>query len=144
MNTKTKIIIGAIVIIGISFYGGYMYGQSSASAATSAAFATRAAGGFGGARGGARTAGGGLVSGQILTVDAQGITVKLQSGGSSIVYVSPSTTVMKTVTGVQSDLVVGKTVTVTGSTNSDGSVNATSVQIRPAQMGTSTPAVPGQ
>ncbi len=143
-TNKTKIIIGTIIIIVISFFGGYKYGQGSALTSSATTFSSRTgAGGFAGSRGN-RAAGGGFVTGQILSIDAQSITVKLPTGGSEIVYVSPSTTIQKTVDGSQNDLTVGGEVTAMGSSNSDGSVSATSVQIRPAQMATSTQTVSGQ
>jgi hypothetical protein len=140
-TNKTKIIIGAIIIIAVSFFGGYKYGQGT-NASSSLATTTRGLG-FGGARGG-RTSGESFVSGQILSMDAQSITVKLATGGSMLVYVSPSTTIQKTVDGSKKDLTVGQDVTAMGISNTDGSVSANSVQIRPATMATSSQTVTGQ
>jgi hypothetical protein len=56
------------------------------------------------------------------------------SSSSEIVLLSPTTQILKSVTGAASDLTVGSEVTITGTTNSDGSVSATSIQIRPAGM----------
>ena len=69
--------------------------------------------------------------GEILSKDAQGITVKLREGGSKIVFLSNTTPVSKSVSGSTQDLVVGTSVVVFGTTNPDGSMTATAVQIRP-------------
>ena len=83
--------------------------------------------GFPGGNGTAR--GGGAVSGSIIAADATSITVKTSDGGTKIVLVSGSTTVAKTSEATQADLTVGQNVIVTGTTNSDGSVTATRVQV---------------
>lgn len=123
-----------VAVGGAGFVGGIKYDQSHA--ASSAQTNTRGdfqrGNGQGGARGG-RGGGnaGGFVSGEILSKDATSITVKLRDGGSKIVFVSDSTQVMKSTQGSIKDLVVGEQVTSMGSTNTDGSVSAQTIQIRP-------------
>ncbi|MFA5358205.1 MAG: hypothetical protein WC310_00050 [Patescibacteria group bacterium] len=75
--------------------------------------------------------GSGFVDGEIIAKDDKSITVKLKNGGSKIVLFSETTTVGKTTDGTVADLEVGKTVMVSGTTGSDGSVAAKSIQIRP-------------
>ncbi len=65
------------------------------------------------------------------------ITVKNMVGGSQVVVLAPSTQYRKAVDGTSTDVAVGSMVTITGATNSDGSLTAQSVQIRAAS---STPA----
>ena len=96
-------------------------------------------GGFAGRRGGG--AGGGFVVGTISSVGTGTITVENAStGASQTVDLSSTSTITKTVAGAISDLGIGTTVSVIGSQNSDGSVQATSVTIRP---NTSAAPVPG-
>ena len=76
--------------------------------------------------------GGGFMAGEILSKDESSITIKMQDGSTKIVLVGSSTQIMKSTTGSSDDLMNGTNVTVTGIANSDGSVTAESVQIRPA------------
>lgn len=124
----------AAVLIGGAFYGGMMYQQNT----------TPARGAFGMMNGtftgqmgrtglnGTRSMGAGVTAGEILSKDANSITLKLQDGSTRIVFTNASTTVMKTSEGALTDLSVGTAVTAIGTTNSDGSVTAQSVQLRPA------------
>lgn len=82
---------------------------------------------------------GGFVSGEIVSADATSITVKDSTGSTKVVYYSGTTTIDKTVTGAAADLTVGLNVTTNGTSNSDGSVAATTIQIRPAGSTTGTP-----
>ncbi|HEV7449512.1 MAG TPA: hypothetical protein VGP13_03160 [Candidatus Paceibacterota bacterium] len=141
--SKNNMILGAVagaVLLGASFWGGMTYAKGSApmrggfAGANGAQFAGRAGAGGTGARG---AAAGGFTAGQILSKDANGITIKMMDGSTKIILVSGSTQVMKQASGTQDDLSVGTNVTITGSANSDGSITAQSVQIRPA--GTATP-----
>jgi hypothetical protein len=144
MNKNKKIglgIVGVIVLIGV-FYGGMIYGKSQ--------IPTRGAQAFdpnnmpSGMPSGIPNAGinnvknragfGGITSGEIISKDDKGITIKLQDGGSKIIFLSTTTTVAKTATGSITDLTVGTQVFVTGTTNTDGSITAQTVQIRPQTM----------
>jgi hypothetical protein len=140
MNKTIALIIGVVLIAGGSFYAGVKYNQSSAkSGARNFQTFGGAQGQFAGRRGtGANAAGAGFLTGTIIAKDDKSITVKSRDGGSKIVFVGNSTMVMKAATGSIVDLSIGQDVTTTGSVNSDGSVTASSVQIRPAGMATST------
>ena len=84
------------------------------------------------------------VAGQIVSVDTNGITVKMQDGSTKIVVIPDSATINKAATGTKSDLKTGETVAVFGTTNTDGSVTAQNVQLNPVMRfgggnGTPTP-----
>ena len=124
---KTKYIITAVILIFISFYAGMSYGKGKATSATTF--------GQGGsqvrtARTGGTRGAGGFITGDILSQDANSITVKLSDGGSKIIFLSASTTVSKSTVGSISDLSVGTGVMVSGKTNPDGSVTAQMIQLR--------------
>lgn len=126
-------VIVAVLVGGGAFYGGMKYAQGKAISNRQQMFGQTGAnigGGFTGGRGGQGATGGGLVSGDIISKDGQSITVKMRDGSSKIVFFSGTTEVGKFVAGTSTDLTVGKTVTIVGKTNSDGSITATSVQLR--------------
>lgn len=132
-------VVAAIILAGGSgFYGGMAYGQNKSAGSAQLSGRMRFQGGAedGTARAErafiGRGQGGGFVAGEILAVDDKSITLKLPDGGSRIVILSDSTSVTKFADGSRSDLTVGASVMVTGSTNSDGSVTARSVQLRPS------------
>jgi len=115
-----------IILIGGAFYGGMLYGK------------TQARPGFTGANGSFQTRinrgnGGNFISGDIISKDATSITLKMpNNGGSKIIFYSGTTQINKSATGTANDLANGTAVSVTGTTNSDGSITAQSIQIRPA------------
>ena len=136
-------IVAVAIIVGVgSFYGGMKYAQSKTMtvARGMGGFANLtpeerqariqqlgAAGGVAGMRGNRN---GGFAAGQILSKDDKSITLKLQDGGSRIIFLSDSTQIMKATKGTTADLMTGEEVTTTGNPNSDGSVTAQTIQIR--------------
>jgi hypothetical protein len=73
-------------------------------------------------------------------MDSSSITVQIPNDGSKIIFLSDSAPITKMASGTRADLVVGETVTATGTTNADGSVTAQSIQIRPAMPENAAPA----
>lgn len=75
--------------------------------------------------------GGGFITGTIVSSDDKSVTVSLKDGGSKTIYISDTTSVLKSSTGKKTDLVNGSTIMVNGTSNQDGSIAAQSIQIRP-------------
>lgn len=134
------LIVALVVVAGGSFYGGMTYGKNTAVSSamqSRGGFQGRNGGSFGAHAGGA----GGAVSGDIISKTDNTMTVKMRDGSSKIVIYSASTPIHEiTQVDVALDqLQVGKSITVTGAANSDGSVTADSIQLRTS----STPAFGG-
>ncbi len=75
---------------------------------------------------------GGFLSGTVAVKNSESITVNTNDGNSHVVLVTPTTNISKSVSGSMNDISIGSTVIVSGTTNSDGSILAKLVQIRPA------------
>src|SRR3989338_8524099 len=136
MNTKIIAgVVGAVVIAGAAFYGGMVYGKSKIPARGQFGSGQFVGGSNGVRMQGARTGsnGGGFTAGEIISKDASSITIKMQDGSTKIVLVGSSIEITKSAAGSVEDLATGINVTVVGTANSDGSVTAESVQIRPAR-----------
>ena len=125
-NQKIIAVVVAVIIIGgASFYAGTMYAKSNK-------FSNRNLPSFANGVGTRGTrVNGSLVNGEILSKDDKSITVKLRDGGSKIIFLTATTPITKTVDGVISDLTIGQQIMATGTANSDGSISAQSIQIRP-------------
>ena len=144
-NTWVSLVIVALVFGAGGFYGGMQYGKNTS--ATAGAVGQGQGQNQGGSgqgqgrlgRGGAGGNRGDVAFGDIIGKDATSITVKLQDGGSKIVFVSSSTDISKFNKGTLNDLAVGTSVMARGTPNADGSLTAQSIQIRPAGAG-----LPGQ
>ena len=145
MNTQHIItmIVATIIIAGASFWGGTTYAQAKTSG-RGGQFAQFVGGQGGrGGNGAFRGGPGGMNAafGTIILKDANSITVQLgapnatstngSASGTKMILVDTSTEVSKTVSGSLSDLKIGESVVASGSVNSDGSVTAQMIQIRP-------------
>jgi len=158
MNKTYPIVIIAVLTGAAGFFGGMQYQKSRQS------FVSRnvgeqgfsqeqrdqmrqqfgGAGGFQGGRNGATRTNGSVASGEIIAKDDNSITVKLSDGGpaspdgvqdgSKIVFYSPTTEVGKFDQGSVDDLSVGKSVLVSGTANSDGSLTAHNIQLRSSSL----------
>ena len=144
MKLERNVVISAALALIIGLGIGH-YTAGNASAAT-----TRS--GFGGGtrvtfqgRGG-NQANAGFVAGSIAKMDSESVTLSTRDGSSHLILFTPDTSVLKSVEGTTTDLKIGQDVVVTGSTNSDGSVSAQTIQIRPAGSpsapGTNAPMIP--
>lgn len=127
-----------IALIGgaVGFLGGWQYGKSKnlASAGRNNQFGGMMGSNPAGPRNGFGQNGVNRfrpIVGEISARDDSSITIKSQDGSSKIILLTASTAVEKTEVGSSSDMIIGKTVRVLGTENTDGSVTAQDVQLNP-------------
>ncbi len=142
---KRNVWVVAVVVAIVFGGGGYYFGTQSAKSAVpagAAAYAGRTGtagrtGGFGGASAlGGGTAGTIISTGNgTLTIQMAASTSTSATTGTKIVLFDSSTMVNELQSVPASSLTVGQNVTVAGTANADGSVTATSIQVRPAGTG---------
>lgn len=149
-NNLILIAIVALLVGGaVGFFGGMQYqksqrpsfgslGANGQRTGAGGAFAGRfgAAGGANGAR---------PVTGQIISTGNNSVTVKMSDGSTKIVLLTSSTSINKTASASQSDLITGQTIAAFGTQNSDGSLTASNVELNPQTRGFGRPSVtPGK
>ena len=134
MNNK---FIGGLVLCAIVFGGGgYYLGTKKMTGAVAvsspdgrSAFTTNRQSGAGIQRTGRN--GGGFSGGEIVSIDAESISVKSPDGGSKIVFYGGSTSITKMASGTIAELSPGQNIIVMGKANPDGSITAESISLRP-------------
>ena len=138
MKNKIALTVLAVAIVSgsVGFYGGLNYGKKNLrnpdwrvgingqSVGSNGNFR-------GGPIGGQKNNGENLVAGEIISKDDKSLTVKIRNGSSKIVFFATSTEISKFANGAVKDLEIGKTVIITGTSNSEGSITARSIQLRP-------------
>ena len=82
----------------------------------------------------------GVLTGTVASKDSGSLTIDTRDGSSRVILLTPNTGVSKNTNGSLDDVTVGSTIFVSGTTNSDGSVSASLIQLRPAMP----PATMGQ
>ncbi len=140
MKKNILVTVAIVLVVGAgAFWGGMKYGQSKSPTPQSFQNMTQEqrqqlfASGQGAARIGTRNGqeASGFSGGEIIAKDDKSITIKMQDNSSKIVFYSDSTKIQKSTDGTAGDLVIGQQVTTNGTANSDGSVTAQTIQIRP-------------
>ena len=121
--------IGAVMAVLLGFWGGVQYGKSSATTALQNGGFQRGAFGVQGRRSGVSNAN--FIMGEIMNKDDKSITVKSRDGSSRFVFFSGMTQISKSTNGTPDDLQIGKEINANGTLNSDGSMSAQMIQIRP-------------
>jgi len=118
------IVIIGILLVGAAFYGGMQYQNMSSGSNSN----FRRGQGLTGANSNSR-AGGNFTTGQIVSSDAQSLTVQLANGSTKIVFYTDKTPMAKQTPATVADLKTGETVMIGTTTNPDGSVTARTIQI---------------
>lgn len=138
MNTKqtVSILLLAVTIGGIGFYGGSVYAKQKASStkvlgARNGAIMPSAGAGQRVGRQAGSGAFGAMTTGKVLTKDATGLVIELQDVGSKNVLFASSTQIMQMTTVSLDAVTEGAQVMISGSTNTDGSITASRIQLMP-------------
>ncbi len=147
-STITTVVV-AVVVGAAGFFGGMQYQKGkgglpnfqSMTQQQRQQFAQELRGSGGGTFAGRRNGmgGAGFTAGQIISKDSGSVTIKMPDGSTKIVLLSGSTQVAKSDAGTANALAVGDNIVVSGGANSDGSVIAQTIQIRPAMAASSAP-----
>ena len=128
-NNTLMLAIGAGIAVLLSFWGGVQYGKGSTATSLTGNSFQRGTFGTQGRRGGVSSAN--FIMGEITNKDDKSITVKSRDGSSRFIFFSGTTQISKSTTGTTDDLLVGKEINANGTLNSDGSMTAQMIQIRP-------------
>lgn len=121
-------IIIVVIVAGGSFFGGMKYGQQTKGLKNlPAGFAQN---GQGMPNRNGQNGRGNMVVGEVISKDDKSLTIKTQDGSTKTVYFTDSTTVTKSAKGTVNDLSTGAQVSTEGTSNSDGSIAANTIQIR--------------
>ena len=128
-NSLIMTIVVTIVVGALGFYGGTLYQKNKGGSFTPRQFQNGPNRPSGAQARNDPNQGNRPVSGEIVSIEDNTITIKTQDGSSKIVIYSGSTKVNKTLEGSREDLKVGEQVMVIGSEGTDGTVKAQSVSV---------------
>lgn len=126
-NSIVIMIVVAVLVGAVAFYGGTLYQKSQRGAGFGANGTRRFGAGAQGANGGQ------VVRGEVLSNDGKTVTVKLQDGSTKLVLVSNTTMITEATKATESAVSQGKQVMVFGTSNPDGSVGAQNIQLNPLE-----------
>ena len=146
MKVDSKTIVAGVAVVvaaGAGFLGGMQYQKTKVVANFRGNFAQGQMNGINGQTRatGTRTGSGmqqgmrGMIVGEVTAKDDKSLTVKLTDGSSKIVVLSGSTTYALSSEASLDKIAIGSKISAFGTSNSDGSTTATSVEINPVQRG---------
>lgn len=122
MRNNTLVTIIIAVVVGLAgFFVGMQFSNYQRQQSRTGQFGTR--------NGNFRNRPG--VIGEIISLDNNSATVKMQDGSTKIVILSSSTSFVKTSEASKTDLKVGDRIGAFGTENSDGTLTAVNVQLNP-------------
>lgn len=129
-NNNSLIITAAVAIVCLvgGFFGGIQYQKSQVPSFDRSQFQNGVRPSGFPARNG-NTQGGRPVSGEIVSLEDNTLTIKTQDGGSKIVILSELTNINKTSEATKDDLSEGEQVIVIGTEGSDGTITAQTISI---------------
>lgn len=133
-NNYSIVLIVAIIVGAISFFGGMKYQESKSPVSLGQGPVIKQLGGPEGAGEKSTFVTGGKMGatiGEVISIDDTSITMKLEDGSSKIINLSETTTLSKTDTATAADLKTGEKIAAFGKTNSDGSISAENIQLNP-------------
>jgi len=131
------LVIAALLVGGIGFYAGVQFQLTKSTTYGGPMMGNQrnfgqAPGNTNGMMNGQRANGTrGPIAGEIISMDATSITVKLPDGSSKIVVISATTPVSTSADAKITDLKSGDKIGVFGITNTDGSVTAQTIELNP-------------
>ncbi|EKD80424.1 MAG: hypothetical protein ACD_40C00103G0007 [uncultured bacterium] len=137
-NLILTVALTAVLMGGVGFWGGSKYTQNQRISRLAE---------MGGRTGGSPqnirdvnspsigNRGNGIFVGEITAKDDKSVTVKSMDGSSKIVILADSTTYRVSSEVKADEVIVGKTISVLGIANSDGSTTATSIELNPVMRG---------
>lgn len=152
MQYTNIMVIGAVVVAtGVGFVGGTYYQKGQTNMMGNGNFNFQERGGNNQQPGGRSDGrgmnnggnnngmqgmrGGNMTSGEVTSMDDKSITVKMSDGSSKIVLLSESTTYSMSESTTKDKVTVGSKIAVFGTSTSDGSLTASSVELNPTFKG---------
>jgi hypothetical protein len=131
---NNQIILVAILVVlvgGGAFATGYKVGQIK----NRVTIGQRMENGIGRQQGGGKMMGARNQAGEVTAVDDKSITLKMIDGSSKIIILTNKTAVTKSTETTKTEIKVGSKIATFGTTNSDGSVTADTIELDPKFLG---------
>lgn len=126
-----KTIIVSLICLAIGFVSGFLIGKNQKPSFNKKGFGNQMSmmNGQKGQVRGVQTSNLRQTIGEIIKTDDSSITVKTPDGGSKIILISDSTVINKAAQVSKTDLAVGSNISITGDSNTDGSVTGKIINI---------------
>lgn len=136
-NQIIVFLVAMVIAAGIGFWGGMTYQKNQTLTNFRNGNFVGRNGSFNGAPNGPNgmmaNRRGGQVVGEVLSTDANSVTIKTADGSSKIILLTSTTSIVNSTVASTTDLKAGTKVAIFGNTNTDGSITAQNVQLNPIE-----------